>query len=198
MKHCCRGFTLVEVVVAVLITGLLLTGVYGVFGTVSSARERLEQEGIVYHQARIFFDRIGGELSSMRLTTFGTRTVLEAGTTVYGTPYLEFNTELSSPLQQRRGGLTRVRYELGAVDNNTMTLYRSEQRLLVDLAASEPLAFVTGLKDFQIRYYAEGIWHDQWLSAGAPQLVEIEFEMEGAAGINTPFRSSFILSGGRG
>jgi general secretion pathway protein J len=62
------GFTLIEVIIAVMIGGLLLSSIYGVFGVVSAARDRLEDEGILYHQARIFFDRVNGELSSMRMT----------------------------------------------------------------------------------------------------------------------------------
>lgn len=197
MKSCRRGFTLVEVVVAVLLVGILLTGVYGVFGTVSSARDRLDQEGIIYHQARIFFDRIGNELSSLRLSSFGQGAVFEGGSTVYGTPYLVFNTEVSSPLQPRHGGITRVRYEVQD-DEGTLTLYRSEQPLLLDVVTSEQLVFVEGLTNVEIRYYGQGDWHDRWTGSGLPELVEVTFEFENNAGAAIPFRSSFVLSGGSG
>lgn len=197
MRTGCRGFTLVEVVVAVLLVGLLLTGVYGVFGTVSSARDRLEFEGRTYHQARIFFDRIGGELSSLRLSAYGHGRSFDGGATSYGDPYLEFNTELSSPVQQRHGGLVRVRYEIGT-DEGVQTLYRSEQVLLVDVPASEQLSFVEGIQNFEVRYYGQGDWHDRWTAGTPPRLVEIAFEMENDSGLMTPFRSSFVLTGGGG
>jgi len=191
------GFTLIEVIIAVMIGGLLLSSIYGVFGAVSAARDRLEGEGLLYHQARIFFDRVGGELSSMRLTALGNRPVLEGGTTVQGTAYLEFNTELVSPLQRQRGGLSRVRYELQEEDG-AYSLYRSEEMLLANLAASEPLEFIAGLKTLDIRYYAAGQWHDSWASSQPPQLIEFQLEVDAAHGGSIPFRSSFVLSGGRG
>jgi general secretion pathway protein J len=191
------GFTLIEVIIAVMIGGLLLSSIYGVFGAVSAARDRLEGEGIFYHQARIFFDRVGGELSSLRLTALGNRSVLEGGTTVQGTTYLEFNTELVSPLQRQRGGLSRVRYEVRE-DDNALTLYRSEEMLLANLAASEALVFISGLKTFEIRYYEAGQWHDSWARSQPPQLIEFQFEVDSIPGGTIPFRSSFVLSGGRG
>lgn len=191
------GFTLVEVVIAVLIGGLLLSSIYGVFGAVSAARDRLEGEGILYHQARIFFDRVGGELSSMRMAALGNRPVLEGGATVEGTPYLELNTELVSPLQRRRGGLSRVRYEVREEDG-ALSLYRSEEMLLANLAASEPLVFISGLKTFAVRYFAAGQWHDSWARTQPPQMIEFQFEVDSAVGGTIPFRSSFVLTGGSG
>ena len=191
------GFTLIEVVIAVMVGGLLLSSIYGVFGAVSAARDRLEDEGILYHQARIFFDRLGGELSSMRMTPLGNRPVLEGGATVQGTAFLEFNTELISPLQRQRGGLSRVRYELRE-EEGTLTLYRSEEMLLANLAASEPLVFIDGLKSFDLRYYAGGQWHSSWTRAQPPQMIEVQFEVDSDSGGTIPFRSSLVLSGGRG
>ncbi len=189
------GFTLIEVIIAVMIGGLLLSSIYGVFGAVSAARDRLEDEGILYHQARIFFDRVGGELSSMRMTGLGDRSVLEGGTSIQGTAYLEFNTELVSPLQRQRGGLSRVRYELRE-EEGVFSLYRSEEMLLANLAASEPLVFISGLKTFDIRYYAAGQWSDNWTRNQPPQMIEFQFEVDSVHGGTIPFRSSFVLSGG--
>lgn len=191
------GFTLIEVMLAVLIGGMLIGSIYGVFTAVSAARERLEHEGIFYHQARIFFDRIGGELSSMRLTPLGNRPVLSGGNSDSGTPFLEFNTELVSPLQRQRGGLSRVRYELRE-ENEGLVLYRSEEMLLASLAASEPLPFISGMRSFAVRYFSAGQWHSSWVGQQPPQMIEFVFEIDRGDGVGIPFRSSFVLSGGRG
>ncbi len=191
------GFTLIEVIIAVLIGGLLLSSIYGVFEAVSGSRDRLADEGVFYHQARIFFDRVGGELSSMRVAGLGNRVALEGGNTAQGTTYLEFNTELVSPLQRQRGGLSRVRYEVRE-DDGTLTLYRSEEMLLANLAASEPLVFISGLKAFAIRYYAAGQWHNSWSRNQVPQMIEFQLEVDSDHGGVIPFRSSFVLTGGRG
>jgi len=191
-----RGFTLVEVLLALLIGSLLLTSIYGVFGSVSNAKNQLEQEGEAYHQVRIFFDRIGGELSSLRLSPIGKQATLSSARTFEGEPAIEFNTELVSPLLQQKGGVSRVRYELRR-ENENATLYRSEQVLLADLAASEALPFVEGLKSFQIRYYRQGSWQEQWSGSRLPKMVEIALEVE-INGRTIPFRSSFVLPEMRG
>lgn len=196
MRRDQRGFTLIEVLLAVLIGSLLLTAIYGVFGSISSAKQQLELEGEGYHQVRIFFDRIGGELSSLRLTPVGKQPVLTSAKTLEGEPALEFNTELVSPLLQQKGGISRVRYELRREEQGA-TLYRSEQVLLADLAPSVALPFVEGLKSFQLRYFRQGTWQEQWTGSRLPEMLEITFELE-VAGRTIPFRSSFILpeSGG--
>jgi len=196
MRRASRGFTLVEVLLAVLIGTLVLTSVYGVFSSVSRARNRLEAEGDLYHQARIFFDRIGGELSSLRFAALGKEAVFTSGTTLDGGIFFEFNTELVSPGLQQHGGISRVRYEIRQQEK-TVDLLRSEQVLLADLAASEPLLFIAGLKDFKIRYFRQGVWQESWSSKTPPQLVEITLELENNGRL-IPFRSSFILPEVRG
>jgi general secretion pathway protein J len=153
--------------------------------------QRLGKEGEQYHKARIFFDRIGGELSSLRLSQIGEQAVLSSGTTLDGGIFLEFNTELVSPLLEQYGGLSRVRYELRTADETT-SLYRSEQLLLADLAATESLLFIEGLKTFTLRYYRQGHWQDNWQNKVPPQQVEVFLELE-VDGRSMPFRSSFVL-----
>ncbi|RLC08469.1 MAG: hypothetical protein DRI57_23925, partial [Deltaproteobacteria bacterium] len=48
MSNTSRGFTLIEILLAILISSLVLTSIYGVFSSVSRARNRLEAEGLVY------------------------------------------------------------------------------------------------------------------------------------------------------
>ncbi|MDX2493826.1 MAG: prepilin-type N-terminal cleavage/methylation domain-containing protein [Desulfuromusa sp.] len=191
MRRNSRGFTLVEVLLAVLIGTLILTSIYGIFSSVSQTRNRLEAEGDLYHQARIFFDRIGGELSSLRFAPLGEKAVFTSGTTLDGGIFLEFNTELVSPSMQQHGGISRVRYEISQQEE-AADLLRSEQILLADLAPSEPLLFIAGLKTFQARYFSQGVWQDSWSGRTPPQLVEITLELE-IDGWLIPFRSSFVL-----
>ena len=196
MRKSSEGFTLIEVLLAVLIGGLILSSIYGVFSSVSGVTQRLEKEGEQYHKVRIFFDRIGGELSSLRLTPIGTQGILTSGTTLDGEVFLEFNTELVSPLLAQYGGISRVRYELRTVEEKK-TLYRSEQVLLADLASAEPLPFIDGLTSFNVRYYNQGRWQDIWQGRLPPQQVEISLEVE-VDGRSIPFRSSFVLPGVKG
>lgn len=191
MRGGARGFTLVEVLLAIMIGSLVLTTIYGIFTTVSDARNRLEREGDAFHEVRIFFDRVGGELRSLQPNPVGTQLSFNAGKTLDGELFFEFNTELVSPLLLKRGGLSRVRYELRK-DGDTETIYRSEQALLVDLAPSEALPFISGVKNFQLRYYRDGTWLTSWSPGKIPELLEISFELE-LDGRTVPFRSSFVL-----
>jgi general secretion pathway protein J len=196
MKGATRGFTLIEVLLAILIGSLVLTSVYGIFSSVSGARNRLETEGDLFHKARIFFDRIGGELSSLRISALGKEAVFGSGQTSTGDFFLEFNTELVSPLLQKYGGISRVRYEVQR-DEGSFLLLRSEKVLLADMAASEPLLFIAGLNTFQVRYFSQGRWQESWSGKTPPQMVEITLELK-AGDLLIPFRSSFVLSGVRG
>ncbi len=196
MSNTSRGFTLIEVLLAIFISSLVLTSIYGIFSSVSQARNRFETEGDLYHQARIFFDRIGGELSSLRSSPQGKGAVFSSGTNLAGETFFEFNTELVSPGLQQHGGVSRVRYEIRQ-NQETADLLRSEQGLLADLAASEPLLFIAGLKTFQVRYFNRGAWQDSWSGQAPPQMVEIFLELEIDDRL-IPFRSSFVLSGVRG
>jgi len=192
MRPGARGFTLVEVLLAILIGSLLLSTIYGIFSSVSNARNRLETEGEAYHQVRIFFDRVGGELRSMHKAQ-GVP-LFDVGQTLDGGPYFAFATELVSPLMRKQGGVSLVRYEVRK-DEDTATIYRSEQVAQAGLAPVEGLPFIDGVKNFQLRYYQNGSWLTQWSPGNtAPQLLEISFDLE-LDGRIIPFRSSFALEG---
>ncbi len=191
MRNGSQGFTLIEILLAILIGSLVLTSIYGVFNSVSGARNRFETEGDLYHQARIFFDRIGGELSSLRLASLGGQPVFSSGKNTTGDSYLEFNTELVSPLLQPHGGISRVRYEIQQ-GKESAVLLRSEKLLLSVLATSEPLQFITHIKIFQLRYFSQGSWHETWAGGAPPQLIEISLELE-IEDRTISFRSSFVL-----
>lgn len=191
MKSDKAGFTLIEVLLAILIGGMVLSSIYGVFTSVSRVSQRLESEGKEYHKVRIFFDRIGAELSSLRMSQVGRQAILESGTATDDSAFLEFNTELVSPLLERYGGISRVRYEIKD-DEEGKTLYRSEQLLLADLAVTEPLPFIDNLTDFTLRYYSDGQWQENWSGTSPPQMIEIYLQIE-VGGRMLPFRSSFVL-----
>ena len=191
MKRSSWGFTLIEVLLAILIGTLVLTSVYGIFSSVSRARNRLEAEGELYHQARIFFDRIGGELGSLRASPLGGEAVFSSGKTLDGEIFFEFNTELVSPLLQQYGGISRVRYAVQQ-EEESLVLLRSEKVLLTDLAESDPLLFIADLKTFQVRYFRQSGWQESWSGNTPPQMVEITLELETDDGL-IPFRSSFVL-----
>lgn len=196
MKTGNRGFTLIEVLLALLIGGLVLSSLYGIFTPISRISRQLEQEGEQYHRVRVLFDRLSGELGSLRLDAVDTRKVLQAGKDDEGLPYLEFNTSFVSPGAERYGSIARVRYELRS-DADAMTLYRSEELLLAELSAEEGLEFISGIDNASMRFYNGSKWLEQWNGSKLPEMVELYFEI-GDEGQVIPFRSSFVLPGGAG
>ncbi|HKJ04100.1 MAG TPA: GspJ family type II secretion system protein [Geopsychrobacteraceae bacterium] len=176
-----KGFTLVEILVAISIGSILLTTIYGVFSSVSGARDRLEAVGEEYHQARVLYDRMAGEIRSGYFSTSSKQTRLLAGSNNQGYPFLEFSTTLSTPLfGGRPGGISLVRYEQLEMEQE-IRLYRSEWPLLIDKSELRPQLLITGLKTFSLRYYDGSDWQDEWDSQQTgmlPKMIELTIEVE--------------------
>ena len=192
------GFTLVEVLVAVAITALLLSAVYGVFTSVSGAKQRLETEGEGYHQARVIFDRIGRELRGTYFLPNQSDTLFSGGTSTDGTPFLELTTTASTPFGGQQGGLAVVRYELQvdeeSEDPEARVLIRREESLHDRDQERPGYRLARGLSDLQFRFYADDRWEDEWDARqdGLPQMVEISFLLP-VDEVLVPFRSTFDI-----
>ena len=93
-----RGFTLIEVLVAISVLAILLTSVYGIFTSVSSTRERLDADSAEYHRARVLFDRLGRELRGAYFQTRDKDLVFKASSADQNALELELTTTAVSPL----------------------------------------------------------------------------------------------------
>lgn len=176
-----QGFTLVEILVAISIGTILLTTIYGVFSSVSGARDRLEAIGEEYHQARVLYDRLASEVRSGYFSAGSKQTRLVGGSNTQGYPFLEFSTTLSTPIfGGRAGGVSLVRYEQLEMERE-IRLYRNEWPLLSTQADLKPQLLITGLKTFSLRYFDGNEWQDEWDSqqTGAlPKMIELTVEVE--------------------
>lgn len=193
-----QGFTLIEILVAISIGAILLTTIYGVFGSVSGARDRLEAIGEEYHQARVLYDRLASEIRSGYFNTASKQTRLVAGNNTQGYPFLEFSTTLSTPLfGGRPGGISLVRYEQLEMERE-IRLYRNEWPLLNAEPSHEPQLLITGLKSFALRYYDGANWQDDWDSrqmGKLPEMIELTIEVEVEEEVHS-FLSTIELAGG--
>jgi len=190
------GFTLVEVLVAVVVASLLLLSVYGVFSSVSGTRQRIEADSTTFHQARVIFDRIGRELRGAYWTPRNERTRFAGGRDGEGRPYLELSTTAATP-QGGLGGIVVVRYELRPApeDPQRLELVRQERPLLrEEFRAGDALRLASGLAGLQLRFFAGGSWREEWATAdGLPQLVELTLSEPSRLGPVT-FVSAFDLA----
>ncbi len=182
-----KGFTLLEVLVAITIIAILLTTVYGVFNSVSAAKQRLETEGEGYHQARILFDRIGRELRGAYFDPQKKDTLFIGGATAISKyPYLSLTTTAGTPYGGRQGGISRIIYELrpdpeAGRGENTHVLLRNEYSYFdPEGEQREGYRLATGIGEMKVRFYRQGQWTEEWnarTDGGLPELVEVTLSL---------------------
>lgn len=185
-----RGFTLLEILVAIALASLLLSSIYGIFSTSSEAKERVEKRANALHLARVLNDRIDRELLGLSFSGDIAQEVIAGGTNDRGEPYLRFLTSSSGSPQ---AGMRWVSYRLAADQDNRMTLWRSEKGVHEQAdAAEERLA--QGIENLSFSFYSGTRWRQEWasLTDGRPLLVRAEIELE-ALDDETPLVCVFSL-----
>lgn len=196
-----RGFSLLEVMVAIGIVAIILTAVYGIFTSVSNARDRLEQDGELYHRVRVIFDRIGREFRGVCPVGGPERNgVFRTGQDASGHPILELTTSATVQSGLQQTGVALVRYALAPDPEQPggTVLLRVEQSALVDddtLRQAGPMRMATGIAQLEWRFLIDDQWHNELDAArdGLPLLVELTLTMIDARGEKHPFRSAFEL-----
>ncbi|KIH75832.1 general secretion pathway protein J [Geoalkalibacter ferrihydriticus] len=183
-----KGFTLLEILVALAITAIVLTSTYGVFASLSSAKEELEGDGEIYHQARVLFDRMGREIRSTYFRPTARDTLFRGGEgDILGQDYLELTTTITSPTLPRASGISQVRYEIRLNPDDREAppiLVRMEESLLPGVnAEGMEHRLAAGISRFGVRFFDGLEWRDEWNATeggGLPQMVELFLEMEAA------------------
>jgi general secretion pathway protein J len=183
--HPASGFTLVEVLVAISILAILMTSVYGIFTSVSVARERLDADSADYHRARVIFDRMGRELRGTYFQARDQGLVFIGGKADEKTAILELTTTAVSPLSRTGSGLARVRYLLVTDPENAasgLVLMRSEQPAhepATETGIDGMMRLAPGVDAMTLRFFAQGQWQEKWDGriSGLPEMVEIALQL---------------------
>jgi len=197
MKSTQKGFTLIEVLLAVTITAILLVTVYGVFTSVSNARNRIEAEGEGYHQARVIFDRIGREMRGAYYLKGNKDTTFKGGIDEQRNPFLFLSTTATTPQGERLEGVALVRYRLRKDEQaeDKMVLTRSEGPLDQETQAPREYRLAPGIEAMRLRFSDGETWQESWdsdNSNAAPVMVEVALEIR-LDGTVVPFRSIFEI-----
>jgi general secretion pathway protein J len=176
-----RGFTLIEVVVAVALLSLVMSSVYGIFSTISSTQKRLEDESEGYHQARVIFDRVGRELSGSYLAIGNECSALSAGNDSNGDPYLAFTSTSALTRGDDPDTLVRVRYEVDTESDKVVgRLLRSAVPLFFPENLGHSQRLSSQIKQLKWRFYDGSSWQDDWdsiISNSLPQTVEMSMTL---------------------
>jgi len=194
-----QGFTLIEVLLAVFITALMISALYGVFSSISASKNRLDSDSELYHGARVLFDRLGKELRSLHYDSRQSRTLLRGGERS-GEIYLEFSSTLATPHANLPGSIRIISYESRKDrrdEEERQELLRVEAPLLEDPQQSRALRMMNNIRDLRLRFYEKSrdSWENDWDSSQSrsiPDLIEITLVLE-SEGRTAAFRSAFDL-----
>jgi general secretion pathway protein J len=195
-----RGFTLIEVLVAISLLAIVLTSVYGIFGSVNATKLRLDSDSAEYHLARVVFDRLGRELHGAYYRRGDETTLFRGGVNDQGESFLELTTTAVTPLSSTGTGIAEVRYRLAADEESNESrhvLLRSERPRQ---SAAQPekdrmMRLAPGIVSLSLRFYTEGNWRNEWDARqdGMPQLVEIALVVGRDEQRLTPFMTTFDI-----
>ena len=183
MNGCQRGFTVIELMMALAISALLLTVVYRTFNSAEQARTMINSGNAAHHVVRVISSRIGRELQSLqfRAADPGSRFRNSFDT---GTQRLEFSSSASTPLATQPGLPSQIVYRLRPAGNDEqgpLVLERSEQSALT-IGTPRPLKLVDGISSLSFQFFSNGQWSDDWDSDQTrtlPQAVAMTLEREG-------------------
>jgi len=196
-----NGFTLIEILVAITILAIVLTSVYGIFGSVSAAKTRLDRDSTDYHTARVVFDRFSRELHGTYYRSSDQTTFFRGGRDNNGETFLELTTTAVTPLSAIGTGIAEVRYRLEADEessNELMLLMRGEKprQSSTMLHDDRMMRLAPGIERLTVRFYSAGQWHNEWDAGqkGLPQLVEITMIVSQEGDRQVPFSTTFEIS----
>lgn len=165
-----RGFTLIEILVALGIFALVSALAYGGLGQVLQSRDRIEAERAFWRSASILFRQFDDDLRQVRnrevISGDGAQLGAFIGRRVdsraLGEPSLDFTrgglpvTNLSA-----RSDLQRVSYRL-----HERKLYRLTWPTLDRAPTAKPqeTVMLANVEEFGTRFYdaRAAVWHDQW------------------------------------
>jgi len=198
-----RGFTLLELLVAIGIFALVSAIAYGSLARFMDDRARLDTEHAFWRGLSLAFSRMEDDLSEARertiRDTIGFKQPAFRGqptdTRSTGSPSLEFTRGGVLTFDSgARSDLQRVAYRL----TDDGVLKRLVWPVLDQGPQTTPLeqTLLTNVEDFRVRFYGpNGAWLDFWLAAGVndilPHGVEITLTLKGRG----EFKRLFLVNG---
>lgn len=195
-----KGFTLIEVLIAISIFSLAISSIYGVFTSISATKDKLDLNSESYHQARVIFDRLGREIHGVYVHDGRDASILRGGLNERGEVFFELSTTASSSLNINGSGFVAVSYELVAdreSEDGGFVILRTERPLWGSQSGQDfpAMRLAAGIKNFRVRYFAEKTWRNQWDEKlqGLPDMLEVLLTAEDGEGEEISFLTAFRL-----
>ena len=200
---CSRGFTLLEILIAIAILAVVMTTIYAAFSGTLTVIKELDDDSRAYSMARMTLDRMNRDLSSLQRfedgiflqsqkSTMGSR---EFGTlAVWSAAHLAFGEDELS------GSPSSIAYFVKEDKNGGFSLWRSdvaETRPSPDQKADGGVIICQNLQAINFKFYDEGgqeysSWDTASLSdtqkGKPPVLVQIELVLANARDVEKPYR----------
>ncbi len=191
-----KGFTLIEMLIAVAVSALLLTTTYGIVTSVSKTRDRLNSDGESFHLARVINERMARELRGAYYSKTSAGSLFAGGVDDNDAPFLQLATTASTPASGG-SGIVVVRYRLAEDTEGEKVLLRDEYPLNDQPASERPeQRLAAGIENLQLRFRRGAEWQPEWRSteqAGLPDLVELTLTVKGTDGL-LPFLTAIELA----
>ncbi|MDR3579059.1 MAG: prepilin-type N-terminal cleavage/methylation domain-containing protein [Oryzomonas sp.] len=183
-----RGFTLLEVLIAVVLLGILAAALYGSYFTVLKARERSAQGMEERRELGNTLDLLRREINAARYIAGDQRLrfVVEDRDS-FGRP--ASNLELTtlappSPLGDghKESGVIDVQYRMVEKENQQLILTRKEQDVLLESTTVPAYPQMERISSFLVECSTDGSnWVKSWdtaLNGGTPKYVRITVQVE--------------------
>jgi general secretion pathway protein J len=206
-----RGFTLIEVLLAIFIGSIVLTVLYASFFQITKAKERIEDELDLYHEARVIMSKITNDL-----TTAFPRGMVNSQTTNITTPYfygvkegdqsrLIFTSLSRTPTQNaKESDQTMISYFLQPIqDSDLFALVRSDNPTFETDTGGTQYELSERIVSFNLTYIAssptDGLapeYATEWNSnetLSLPVAVNVDFVMRNPRGDNIEFSTMVTI-----
>lgn len=165
------GFTLVELLLALVITSISISAVAGIFYTSLRAYRRTSDDMRLSFESGFLADTLGRDLRGVAIVDMEEMPCFRGDSA-----RVEFMTRASAP-GEGRWPLRRVTYEFEKEpEAATGTLSANVQPYAGDVPlqpGSSRHVVLKRISDLRFRYYTNNRWQEEWTGEGLPQAVEI-------------------------
>jgi general secretion pathway protein J len=211
-----RGFTLIEIMVAVAIVAMVTTLTWGAFRDTFRTKSQIEAQASRYRSVRLALERLAREISMAYISQDEDTSQPERRTRFYGKRHSDVDELMFSYFGHQRLYQDANECDTALVyyysardreDSRKMNLMRRETRRLsnykIDEQAGEADIVCDDVLKMQLSYWdaRDKVWRDEWITTSAdgqpdrlPSKVKITLTVRDERGKEVPFQTEARLA----